>query len=115
MTGVQTCALPISYHQRRIFSGNPDLSVLLVNGDAAASTSSFWSDGPAERLALLQDRLPGLRALAQARAPKGASIRHVLNGAALLWTARRIAGRALTRLPSDPQWDAQGRRMELVR
>jgi predicted RNase H-like nuclease len=104
-----------AYHQRHIFSGCPDLSVLLVNGDHAASTSSFWKDGPAERLALFQERLPGLRAIAMAKAPRGASIRHVLNAAALLWTARRIAGRAITRLPQDPQWDEQGRRIEIVR
>jgi predicted RNase H-like nuclease len=104
-----------AYHQRRIFSGSPELSFLLVNGDAAASTSSFWRDGPIERLALLQERLPGLRALAQAAPPRGASLRHVLNAAALLWTARRIAGRAITRLPRDPMWDDQGRRIELVR
>jgi predicted RNase H-like nuclease len=104
-----------AYHQRRIFSGHPELSVLLVNQDAAASTSSFWSDGPAERLALFQDRLPGLRAISMAKAPEGASLRHVLNAAALLWTARRIAGRAITRLPQDPVWDDEGRRIELVR
>ena len=104
-----------AYHQRRIFSGNPDLSVLLVNEDRPASTSSFWSDGPAERLALFQDRLPGLRALSMASPPPGSSIRHVLNAAALLWTARRIAGRAITRLPQDPEWDDQGRRIEIVR
>ena len=104
-----------AYHQRRIFSGNPDLSILLVNADQPASTSSFWSDGPAERLALLQDRLPGLRALAMAQPPRGSSLRHLLNAAALLWTARRIAGKAITRLPQDPQWDDQGRRIELVR
>jgi len=39
----------------------------------------------------------------------------VLNAAALLWTARRIAGRAITRLPRDPEWDEQGRRIEIVR
>jgi predicted RNase H-like nuclease len=104
-----------AYHQRRIYSGNPDLSVLLVNSDNAARTSSFWADGPAERLSLFQERLPGLRALATATAPRGASLRHVLNAAALLWTARRIAGKAITRLPQDPVWDDQGRRVELVR
>ncbi len=104
-----------AYHQRHIFSGVPDLSVLLVNGDAPPSTSAFWRDGPAERLALFQERLPGLRAISMAKAPKGASLRHVLNAAALLWTARRIAGRAITRLPRDPEWDEQGRRIEIVR
>lgn len=104
-----------AYHQRRIFAGHPELSVLLVNQDKAASTSSFWSDGPAERLALFQERLPGLRAVAMARPPEGASLRHVLNAAALLWTARRIAGRAITRVPQDPVWDDEGRRVEIVR
>jgi hypothetical protein len=32
-----------------------------------------------------------------------------------MWTARRILGRAMTRLPLDPEWDSQGLRMELVR
>ena len=104
-----------AYHQRRIFSGIPDLSVLLVNSDRPASTSSFWSDGPAERLSLFQERLPGLRAVAMASPPEGSSIRHVMNAAALLWTARRIAGRAITRVPQDPAWDDEGRRIEIVR
>ena len=103
------------YHQRRVFSANPDLSFLMVNGERATSTSSFWKDGPIERLALMQERLPGLRTIANGAAPKGASLRHVLNAAGLLWTSRRIAGRAITRLPRDPEWDEQGRRMELVR
>jgi predicted RNase H-like nuclease len=33
----------------------------------------------------------------------------------LLWTARRAAGRAMQRLPLDPNWDSTGMRMELVR
>jgi hypothetical protein len=32
-----------------------------------------------------------------------------------LWTARRAVGRAMNRLPLDPQWDNHGLRMELVR
>ena len=103
------------YHQRRVFSATPELSFLLVNGDAPTRSSSFWKDGPAERLALMQDRLPGIRAITRATPPRGASLRHVLNAAALLWTARRISGKAITRLPIDPQWDDQGRRMELIR
>jgi len=38
-----------------------------------------------------------------------------MDAAGLLWTARRIAGKAITRLPMDREWDDQGRRMEIVR
>lgn len=103
------------FHQRRVFSASPELSFLLVNADAPTRTSSYWKDGPAERLELLRERLPGLRAIATRTPPKGSSLRHVLNASALLWTARRIAGKAISRLPLDPQWDERGRRMELVR
>jgi predicted RNase H-like nuclease len=30
-------------------------------------------------------------------------------------TARRIAARAVDRIPEDPEWDEQGIRMELLR
>ncbi len=103
------------YHQRRVFSASPELSFLLVNGEAPTRTSGYWKDGPMERLNLLQERLPGLRSIATATPPAGASLRHVMNASALLWTARRISGRAINRLPVDPQWDEHGRRMELVR
>lgn len=103
------------YHQRRVFSALPELSFYLVNADRPAHSSLFWPEGPAERLRLPQDRLPGLRAIAEAEAPKGASLRHAMDAAALLWTARRISGKAITRLPMDPEWDEVGRRIELVR
>jgi hypothetical protein len=35
--------------------------------------------------------------------------------AAMLWTARRASGRAISRLPMDPEWDDGGIRIELVR
>jgi predicted RNase H-like nuclease len=103
------------YHQRRIFSATPELSFLGVNSDGPTATSSFWNDGPAERLELLKDRLPGLSALATRTPPPGSTLRQLLNAAALLWTARRIAGKSINRLPVDPEWDDKGRRMEFVR
>jgi len=39
----------------------------------------------------------------------------LIDAAACLWTTRRIASRAMTRLPEDPEWDETGLRMELVR
>lgn len=103
------------YHQRRLFSTVPELSFYLVNADRPTHTSTYWRDGPAERLELLRERLPGLRAIADRRPPRGAGISHVVDAAALLWTARRISGKAITRLPQDPEWDSLGRRMEIVR
>jgi predicted RNase H-like nuclease len=104
-----------AYHQRRVFSGHPELSFLPVNGDRPAATSVLWSDGPAERAQLLRERLPGLGAVMAKPAPRGSRPHHVAEAATLLWTARRISGRSIARLPFDPQWDEQGRRMELVR
>ena len=88
------------YHQRRVFSTVPDMSFYLVNSDRPTSTSVYWKDGPAERLRLLRERLPGLQAVAQSRPPKGAAMQHVMSAAGLLWTARRITGKAITRLPA---------------
>jgi hypothetical protein len=39
----------------------------------------------------------------------------MLQAAAMLWTARRASGRAVSRLPFDPTWDATGLRIEIVR
>jgi predicted RNase H-like nuclease len=39
----------------------------------------------------------------------------MLQAAAMLWTARRASGRAVSRLPADPTWDVNGMRVELVR
>jgi predicted RNase H-like nuclease len=47
--------------------------------------------------------------------PPGAGQLHLLQGCALVYTARRAAGRAISRLPMDPTWDEAGMRMELVR
>ena len=103
------------YHQRRIYSASPELSYYVVHGDKPTVHSAFWREGPQERLQLIRDRLPGLKALTHASPPAGAGLRHVVDAAGLLWTARRIAGKAITRLPAHPEWDSEGRRIELVR
>ncbi|MCW2929021.1 MAG: hypothetical protein JWM86_2989, partial [Thermoleophilia bacterium] len=41
--------------------------------------------------------------------------RHLLDAMADMVTARRIAARAVIRIPEDPEWDEQGVRMELLR
>ncbi len=104
------------YHQRRVFSGLPELSYHLLNGDAPLATSGHWADGNVERLALANPRFPGIDAIAgSASLPPGTDRRLVADAASLLWTARRIAGHVVSRLPEMPEWDDTGLRMELVR
>jgi predicted RNase H-like nuclease len=38
----------------------------------------------------------------------------LIDALADLWTSRRIAARAISRMADDPTWDAQGLRMDIV-
>jgi predicted RNase H-like nuclease len=67
-----------------------------------------------ERIALLKKRVPGSERILEAELDD-VPMSHLLDVVAILWTARRIFARAGTRLPSDPEWDEQGLRMEFVR
>jgi predicted RNase H-like nuclease len=67
-----------------------------------------------EREAILKSRLQGAERIVNAELP-GASKPQLLDAAACLWTARRIAARAITSLPEEPEWDPLGLRMEIVR
>jgi predicted RNase H-like nuclease len=103
------------FHQRSYFSAHPDLSYHQMNGDEPLRTSPHQEDGIVERLQLVRAKLPGTERFMTEAAPAGAGQFHVIQAAGLLWTARRAAGRAMTRLPMDPRWDTTGIRMELVR
>jgi len=103
------------FHQRSFYSANPDLSFVVMNGDQPLRTSPFHEDGIAERIDLIRTRLPGVDEVVSRPPPQGAGIHHMLQAAAMLWTARRASGRAISRLPLDPTWDESGMRMELVR
>jgi predicted RNase H-like nuclease len=103
------------FHQRSFFSAHPDLSFTNLNGDVPLKTSPHHPDGLLERVKLIRDRLPGIEDIIMRPPPPGAGQLHLMQGCALLWTARRCAGRGMTRLPADPTWDDTGMRMELVR
>ena len=68
-----------------------------------------------ERMALIPDKMPGVEEIVTRMPPPGCAVVHLLQATGLLWTARRAAGRAMQRLPMDPNWDSGGMRMELVR
>ncbi len=102
------------YWQRTVYEVHPELSFYQLNGDQPLLYPKRSSLGRKERRELLEGRFPGVERIldAQLRRIREA---HLLDAAACLWTARRIAARAVQRLPEDPEWDSQGLRMEMVR
>ncbi|HSM67153.1 MAG TPA: hypothetical protein VK860_12665, partial [Ilumatobacteraceae bacterium] len=79
------------------------------------ATSPYHEDGRLERLELIRERLPGVDEVVTRTPPNGAGGVHLLQAAAMLFTARRASGRAISRMPIDPIWDETGMRMEIVR
>lgn len=102
------------YWQRTVFEVHPELSFFQLNEDQPMRYSKHRRAGVEERTALLKARLPGVERILDPRVI-GAKPAHQVDGAVCLWTARRIAARAVSRLPEDPQWDSAGLRMEIVR
>jgi len=103
------------FHARSFFSAHPDVSFTQMNGEEPLRTSPYHEDGRAERLELIRQRLPGVDEVITRVPPDGAGLVHLLQAGALLFTARRAAGRAISRMPLDPTWDDEGMRMEIVR
>ncbi|MEO5724111.1 MAG: DUF429 domain-containing protein [Ilumatobacteraceae bacterium] len=103
------------FHQRSFFAAHPDLSFTVLNNDLPLRSSPYQQDGVLERMALIRNKLPGVEEVILRVPPAGAAQVHLLQATALVWTARRAAGRAISRLPMDPNWDAAGLRMELAR
>ena len=102
------------YWQRTVFEVHPELSFYQLNDDTPLKHSKHTYVGRDERRGLLERRLPLVDKVLDARLP-GARPHHVIDAAACLWTARRIASKSVARLPHDPVWDQQGLRMEIVR
>jgi predicted RNase H-like nuclease len=103
-----------SYHQRTVFEVLPELTYYQLNEDRPLRWSKRLRAGQDERRALLEARMPGIDRVLDAGAPRVAAGR-LLDAAAALWTARRIAARGVARIPEDPEWDEEGIRMEIVR
>ncbi len=103
------------FHQRSFFAAHPDLSFTNLNGDLPLTTSPHHPEGVLERMQLIRDKMPGVEEVITRVPPTGAGQLHVTQACALVWTARRAAARAMSRLPMDPNWDDTGMRMELVR
>ena len=102
------------YWQRTVYEVHPELSFYQLNGDKPMNYSKHGDRGPAERRALLEKRVPGIAQILDAKLPR-VRMTNLMDAAVCLWTARRIAGRAVNRVPEHPVWDEQGLRMEIVR
>jgi predicted RNase H-like nuclease len=102
------------YRQRTVFEVHPELSFFQLNGDVPLRWSKKTEAGQEERTALLKAKIPGVERICESEIDDVPHA-HLLDVAALLWTARRIFARAGTRLPVDPEWDELGLRMEFVR
>jgi predicted RNase H-like nuclease len=102
------------YWQRTVFEAHPELSFYQLNGDTPMHYAKRTHRGQAERRAVLERRIQGVHQIIDRRL-RGARKHHLFDAAAVLWTARRIAGRAVNRVPEDPEWDDKGLRMEIVR
>jgi predicted RNase H-like nuclease len=102
------------YRQRTVFEVQPELSFYQLNDDRPMQFSKRSHLGLEERKALLKARIHGMERIVDAEIE---NVRpwQLIDAAACLWTTRRIASRAMTRIPSDPEWDESGLRMELVR
>jgi predicted RNase H-like nuclease len=102
------------YWQRTVYEVHPELSFFQLNEDQPLRYSKHRSVGVEERRALLKARLPGVERILDTRV-KGSKPAHRVDAAVCLWTARRIASKAVNRLPEHPEWDSAGLRMEIVR
>jgi predicted RNase H-like nuclease len=102
------------YWQRTVFEVHPELSFYQLNGDQPLTYSKRTTLGQKERTELLDARMQGIDKVLDAHLPRVRKPQ-LIDAAACLWTSRRIAARAVSRLPEDPEWDDMGLRMEIVR
>lgn len=101
------------FRQRTVYQGHPELSFFQLNDDTPLRWSKQREEGREERRALLEKRIPGIRAIIDSPI-RNVPQKHLLDVAALAWTARRVMSRGARRVPPDAQWDDEGLRMEYV-
>jgi predicted RNase H-like nuclease len=102
------------YRQRYVFEVRPELCFFQLNGERPLKFPRRTDRGRDERRSLLEARLPDADQVLDVEVD-GVRPWHLLDGCAALWTARRVLARAANRLPADPEWDARGLRMEILR
>lgn len=101
------------FRQRVVYEGHPELSFYQLNKDTPLRRSKRIEAGRDERRDVLVGRVPGIEKIVDAELP-AVPRKHLLDVAALLWSARRVIGHAARRIPEEAEWDSEGLRMEIV-
>ena len=100
------------FRQRVVYEGHPELSFFQINGDVPLRYSKLREEGREERRSLLEKRIQNVHMVLDADI--GVPEKHLYDAVALMWTARRVNGKAAKRIPSDAEWDSEGLRTEYV-
>ena len=100
------------FRQRVVYEGHPELSFYQLNGDVPLRYSKLREEGREERRSLLEKRIQNVHMILDVDidVPE----KHLYDAVALMWTARRVNGKAAKRIPSDAEWDSEGLRTEYV-
>ncbi len=101
------------FRQRTYYEAHPELSFFQLNQDASMKRSKKIEAGRDERWEVLVTHIPGIENVVEVELP-GIAEKHIFDGLALLWTARRVWGHSARRIPKEPEWDSEGLRMEFV-
>jgi predicted RNase H-like nuclease len=102
-----------SWRQRNVWEVNPELAFTQMNDGKPLGFGRRSQLGRRLRRELLLASLPGSDRVLAGR-PRGLPEEKLLDALADLWTARRIAARAITRMADNPTWDGEGVRMDIV-
>lgn len=98
--------------QTRIREGHLKVSFTALGGQPMGAHKAKL-EGRTQRRELLREVFPDMeRSIAQFRRPD--AITDVLDAYVLLWSARRLARGMGRSLPSEPEYDLRGLRMEIV-
>jgi SpoVK/Ycf46/Vps4 family AAA+-type ATPase len=100
------------FRQRVVYEGHPELSFYQINGDVPLRYSKLREEGREERRSLLEKRIQNVHMILNADI--GVPEKHFYDAVALMWTARRVNGKAAKRIPGDAEWDSEGLRTEYV-
>jgi predicted RNase H-like nuclease len=98
--------------QGRIVESHPEVSFWALAGDEPLGYAKRTPEGRAQRLRLLETVFgPAVRDMLP---PRGAAWDDLYDACVLAWTASHVAAGTAVHLPSEPQYDARGLRMEIV-
>jgi predicted RNase H-like nuclease len=99
--------------QKRVYEVHPEVSFWALNGCVLLNYSKKSPEGREERLRLLRPHFKGIEDLLKGIDGRTAAADDMIDAAAALWTARRIASGKDFRLTSYRR-DSKGLRMEIV-